>query len=382
VTPLAASAKSHTATPLSIRVSGSHLVNGANETIRLIGAGGFGTEYACIQGWGYTSTPLTTATVAALVSWHVNVARITLNEDCWLGVNGAPLYGTSSGYRSAITTFVSDLTRAGVYAIIDLHWSAPGSERPTDQMSMPDSHSLAFWTSVAATFKSNHAVLFDLFNEPFSPSQIWSGAPVVSWSCWRNGGCPVPITNQSQSWTKATPNFTAVGMEQLIKAVRATGARQPLLVGGLSYANDLSGFLANEPTDTLHPPQIVASFHNYQGETCQSASCWNSVIWPIAKIIPVITGEFGEGNYCTYPPALPASHTSFDTSYMTWADAHGVSYLAWGWFVNGTPPACTSSSSGGYSYGLLSTDAGAPVAPDGQLLKNHLVTLHKSNSLL
>jgi endoglucanase len=380
--PISATASTNSSTPLSIRVVGAHLVNSADQTVRLVGVGGLGTEYACVQGWGYTSTPLDAATVRTLASWHVNVARVTLNEDCWLGINGAPSYGTRTGYREAVESFVTALNHAGIYAIIDLHWSAPGSESAVDQMAMPDSHSLAFWSSVATIFKTNHAVLFDLFNEPFSPSQIWSGAPVVTWNCWRLGGCPVPVTNQSQRWTTTTPTYKAVGMQQLVDVVRATGANQPLMLGGLSYANDLSGFLDHEPTDPLRPAQLVASFHNYSGQSCQFVSCWNDVIAPLAKKVPVVTGEFGEGNYCSYPPALPASRTSFDRSYMQWADEHDVSYLAWGWFVNGTPPPCGSSAAGSSSYGLISSDAGAPVAPDGQLLKSHLAVLYASNRLL
>ena len=34
---------------------------------------------------------------------------------------------------------------------------------------MPDDHSVAFWTSVATAFAGNHAVVFDAFNEPYSP---------------------------------------------------------------------------------------------------------------------------------------------------------------------------------------------------------------------
>jgi hypothetical protein len=45
------------------------------------------------------------------------------------------------------------------------------------------------------------------------------------------------------------------------------------------------------------------------------------VIAPVAAKVPVVTGELGEYD-CT---------SSFIDSYMAWADAHGVSYLAWAW---------------------------------------------------
>ena len=55
---------------------------------------------------------------------------------------------------------------------------------------MPDmDHSPAFWTSVATAFKSNPAVVFDLFNEPFDPTDPRSGddgnaSDAVTWGCW------------------------------------------------------------------------------------------------------------------------------------------------------------------------------------------------------
>ena len=42
--------------------------------------------------------------------------------------------------------------------------------------------------------------------------------------------------------------FTVAGMTSLVAAVRATGAKQPLLLGGLNYSNDLTGWLAHAPT--------------------------------------------------------------------------------------------------------------------------------------
>src|SRR5205814_3492846 len=65
----------------------------------------------------------------------------------------------------------SDLLHdAGLYAIVDLHWSAQGT-LPADgrtgqgrQMADRD-HAPAFWRSVASVFRSDPAVVFDLFNE-------------------------------------------------------------------------------------------------------------------------------------------------------------------------------------------------------------------------
>lgn len=325
----------HAGTPLSIAVSGNHFVNGAGATVRLLGVNVPSTEYACDQGWGYSAQPRTLATAQAIASWHANAVRVPLNEDCWLGLNGEPSGGTdtAAGYQQAIETWVADLNAAGLYAILDLHWSAPGTDNADGQRPMPDDHSVAFWTSVSTAFAGNHAVVFDAFNEPYSPAANGNSSLAVSWSCWLDGGCLLPVANQDDPINDAD-TYTAVGMQAIVDAIRATGSAQPILLGGLSYANDLSGWLAHEPVDPDH--QLAASFHNYYGEACDTTSCWESTIASLSTHVPVVTGEFDQGYDCAGSPTSPDALSTFDTTFMNWADADGVSYLAWGWWVLGT----------------------------------------------
>src|SRR3989440_4445789 len=134
--------------PLSISVSGNHLINGSGQTIRLLGVNRSGTEYACIQGWGLFDGPSDATSVAAMAAWHINTVRVPLNEDCWLNINGVnPSYGGAT-YRSAIQSYANLLHQYGLYAILDLHWNAPGTAMATGQQVMPDAdHALPSWTS-------------------------------------------------------------------------------------------------------------------------------------------------------------------------------------------------------------------------------------------
>jgi len=343
------------ATPLSISVTGNHFVNGAGQPVRLLGVDRPGTEYACEQGWGYSSGALDSADAAAIESWNANAVRIPLNEDCWLGINGQPSGGlTWSAYRRTVVDYVDDLNRDGIYAILDLHWSAPGLVVANGQRAMPDPHSPVLWKSVATTFKSNHAVVFDAFNEPYSPAADGYSAYPVSWSCWRSGGCTVPDAADGTAPVTGQ-TYTAVGMQSLVSAIRATGATQPIMLGGLAYANDLTGWLANEPTDPDH--QLSASAHVYNGEACSAVSCWNAELAPVAASVPLVTGEFDESD-CS---------AGFDDSYMKWADAHGISYLAWGWFVLSSQP-CSAMY-------LVTDSSGAPASPNGVAVRAHLKSL-------
>ena len=367
----------HAGTPLSIAVSGNHFVNGSGATVRLLGVNVPSTEYACDEGWGYSSQPRTLATAEAIASWHADAVRVPLNEDCWLGLNGEPSGSEagagSAGYRQAIETWVGDLNAAGLYAIVDLHWSAPGTNDADGQRPMPDDHSVAFWTSVADAFAGNHAVVFDAFNEPYSPAGNGNSTLAVSWSCWLDGGCPLPVANQDDPINDAD-TYTAVGMQAVVNAIRATGSTQPILLGGLSYANNLSGWLAHEPSDPDH--QLAASFHNYYGEACDTTSCWQSTIAPVAAHVPVVTGEFDQGYDCAGSPTSPAALATFDTTFMNWADADGVSYLAWGWWVLGTTStSCSALGDPGDNYDLISNYNGTAASPDGTNLDAHLAAL-------
>src|SRR3989442_3441625 len=156
---MAAPSPGFAAAPLSISVSGNHLINGSGQTIRLLGVNRSGTEYACIQGWGLFDGPSDATSVAAMAAWHIDAVRIPLNEDCWLNINGVnPSYG-GAAYQSAIQSYLKPLHQYGPYGNVDLHWKAPGITKATGQQGMPDAdHAPAFWTSVANGFQSDPAV--------------------------------------------------------------------------------------------------------------------------------------------------------------------------------------------------------------------------------
>jgi endoglucanase len=367
------------AVPLAIAVEGNHFVNGSGQIVRLLGVNHASFEYACEEGWGYNDGHMDAADAAAIASWHATAVRVPLNEDCWLGINGQPNSSqganpplTVAGYRKAVEDYVSAVNAAGLYVILDLHWTGPGTKVADGQRPMPDDHSGAFWTSLASTFKDNPAVVFDAFNEAYSPAAINDPGYPVTWDCWRNGtandDCLLPASNAGEPPDNNTL-YRPVGMQYLVDQIRATGAMQPILLGGLTFANDLSGWLANEPSDPDH--QLAASYHGYQGEPCGTQSCWDTTIAPVAAQVPVVTGEFGEDDFdnATCTTRTPST---FDTDYMNWADEHGVSYLAWGWEAL-SPQAI--SQQGCRAYYLTSNPGGTPAAPNGTALHDHLAAL-------
>ncbi len=333
----------------SVRVDGNHLVNAAGQTVRLLGVDRSGSEYMCLGGSAVFSGPTDDAAVRAMAGWDIDAVRVPLNEDCWLGINGVAPAVSGAAYDKAIERYVHTLEAFGLIVILDLHWAAPGSYLADSQWPMADAdHAPAFWSSVATAFKGDHGVVFDLFNEPY----------ITSWSCWRNG-CR---TSYSDNGTEVA--YRTAGMQQLVDAIRSTGATQPLMLGGLDWASDDSGWLAHEPSDP--DGQLVASFHTYNFSGCNTLSCWNRTIAPLAQHVPVVTGEIGE-NDCAH---------GYIDSYMRWADNAGVSYLGWAWDSTG-PPSYWNCSSG---PALITNYKGAPTAY-GVGLKIHLAQLAAAGRL-
>ena len=225
--------------------------------------------------------------VKGLKSWaNLNAVRLPLNEDCWLGINGVPSNSSGAAYQAAYKAAVQTLTAANIAVLADLHWTAPGTGLATGQQALPDrDHAPQMWQGVAQTFKDNPLVIFELFNEPF-PGK--GSAKDDDWRCWANGTC----TGCSDI------NFPVADMARLIQSVRATGATNVILLGGMAWSNDLSKWLEYAPfaVDRLH--QTGAVWHactrtNESFCTCQPVA--ESARWWQMTSMPATTRRAGAG---------------------------------------------------------------------------------------
>ncbi|WP_395696062.1 cellulase family glycosylhydrolase [Nocardioides sp.] len=310
-------------------------------------------EYACAQGWGYSALDNITAAdpyateARTIASWGANTVRLPLNQDCWLGTRGAPVSDqyeerTVSGYRSEVAKFVSALNDRGLVVILDLHSRKRIGQPEFGNLAMPDSESLAFWNSVATQYADNPSVMFDAFNEPYSRYNA-SGTRYLfdlTWRCWRDGGCRAPAEDdQTASYGRVT--YVVQGMASVVSTIRQAGAEQPILLGGLDYANDLSQWRDFAPDDD----QLVAAVHSYDFKACADETCWDDVLGDLADTVPVVTSELG------------AEHPEdgYVERYLTWADRHGIGVLFWVWADHPSDPMALVSSERGRptSYGLL-----------------------------
>jgi endoglucanase len=333
-------------------VSDNHLVDVRGQRVVLHGVDRSASEYACVgtngsNGWLRRLRRAEGPGVGhRMKTWDINAVRVPLNEACWNGDSYVKKKYCGTSYRKAIEEFVGLLNRNGLVVILDLHWTDgdyphPGARRGPCARSpcrtAPSRcRSGGRWRPRSRTTTRSSATCSTsrLASRGVNPNSA------EAWHCWRYGGHCTGIS------------YSVAGMQTLVDTVRATGAKNVIMLGGLAYSSDLSEWLRYEPTDRDH--NLAASWHAYNFGGCHVSSCWNGQVAPVLKKVPLIAGEIGE-NDCADDYIDPL---------MTWLDARSASYLAWAWnadFGCGTGPGLITSYNGtptafgtGYRAHLLS----------------------------
>jgi hypothetical protein len=210
------------------------------------------------------------------------------------------------------------------------------------QSQMADAdNSLPFWTSIASQFKNNPAVMFELFNEPYFDLDFTGN----EWSTMMQGTggsfSGYPATSNSSNYQNVTQNWAVASYQQMINAVRATGATNVVLVGAMQYTQDLSSWLTYRPSDPQG--QMAATWHAYPTYSYNwenpctgndlyctpnfSPQIFTEVQNILAAGFPVIATETGDQDSSgTVGSPLVSTVTAF-------ADQNGVSVLGWTWDV-------------------------------------------------
>ena len=265
--------------------------------------------------WSATGDHLSLGDYQNMKSWRANIIRLSLNEVYWLR--------NSSSYQATVDQQVQWATGLGMDIILDLHWSDGGNiNNQTKQYAMADQDSVTFWQQVAAKYKNNPHVLFELYNEP----QLSTSTCNI----WRNGG--------------SVSGFTAVGMQQLYDTVRSAGANNLVVIGGINWAFDLTCVKNYRVTGT----NIVYNTHPYDFSGKNTTADWDNAFGWLTASDPVMMTEFGDYN---------CSGTLY-TNLLSYASSHNISWTGWAWYP------------GGCGFPALINDwSGTPNGP-GAIVKN------------
>ncbi len=259
--------------PLELRVKKTQIVNVRDEPIRLRGV-----NTACLEWTSDGEGHIVETVKTAINDWHVNVIRLPLNQDRWFG-KAREQKDEGQAYRKLVDTVVRLCAQADCYVMLDLHWSDAGEwGKQIGQHVMPDQNSAEFWKSCATAYKNHPAVIFDLYNEPHD----------VTWNVWRSGG---EVTEKAAR-RNPEKTFQAVGMQTLLDTIRATGAKNVIIAGGLDWAYDMSGFLEGKRLADPTGNGVIYANHAYpfKGDTVER---WLAKMEKVTKEVPVIVSEFG-----------------------------------------------------------------------------------------
>jgi hypothetical protein len=334
------------------------------------------------------------------------IARIPLNSAAWLGLTVAqPTSGSNSAtwrtpgaadgngkYKADVIQAVGQLQSLGWYVLLDLHWCAPqitlsnGTTNYLASNSQPGfadyQTGIPFWESLAATFGTqatpqtttvngasftlnNSAILFDLFNEPYMDSDgsmgtyttgpNGTGTTLNGQQLMLSGGY-VQHYKQQNGYLFQNQYWQLAGFQQMLDAIRATGAQNICLISSGDFSSNLYEFPNYFPTDTLNPPQLVSGWHaycnggnpytsgpayTYPSEGQYSSDNTNKCMIPASKIlaagVPIIIGEDynDSGTSCT----TGAPHYNW---MHQWCDMNNVSHIKW-----------TAEPGGTYSQGII-----------------------------
>jgi aryl-phospho-beta-D-glucosidase BglC (GH1 family) len=251
----------------------------------------------------------------AITDWKANCIRLPVSTKFW---NGVGPYQNDGGlqYRQTIDDAINLCATHGVYFVLDLH----------EYRAATAAHA-AFWTEAAAKYKDHPAVIFELLNEPHD----------IPWEVWQNGG---DVTDkpkggdalaENNAKLKKTPS---IGMQGLLNAIRATGAKNMVIVGGLDWGYDLSGILKGHGLKDDGGNGIVYSSHVYPWK-----SDWQGKFLALADKYPLFIGEVGaeQERLSFIPPERQEDPATWVPDMLGTIQKHRLHWTAWSFHPKASP---------------------------------------------
>lgn len=235
------------------------------------------------SGLEYSRDPIPEADFENIINgWHANIVRIPFNQE-WILADPTNL-----------DLAIDHASRRGAYVLLDLQWLDNRTPRgytnpnePNYVPALPNTGSVELWRMLAARYKDNPAVLFDIFNEPHDP--LPGDDPAL----------PAKVTIDEWSpWALS-----------LVDAIRSEHPAALIFVPGLDWAYDLSDM----PIEGLEG--VVYSTHVYEVKGPR----WNHYFGALSRNFPVFAGEWG------------GDDVGWGRRLATYLENHGIGWTAWSW---------------------------------------------------
>ena len=121
-------------------------------------------------------------------------------------------------------------------------------------------------------------------------------------------------------------------MQKLLDTVRATGAKNVVVAGGLDWAYDMSGFLSGHDLKDPSGNGVIYANHCYDNKR-QSVYTWIANMEKAAAKVPVIVSEFG-GNS---GPSREVPADNWLLHVMQALEDHHWAWVAWDLHTSARP---------------------------------------------
>lgn len=169
---------------------------------------------------------------------------------------GSPLYSTS--YIDSLMSAVKLARANGFTVALSVQDQPPSGEAQNQGRPLPDAATVGIWQRLAPKFASDTGVMYELFNEPFK------SATPEGWALWQ------------------------ASMQPVIDAIRATGARNVIIVEGLAMGHRLD----NAPALHDSANQLAYGIHPYFWKAYNTTRAWDHYFGDFAQNHVVISTEW------------------------------------------------------------------------------------------
>jgi len=235
--------------------------------------------------WDYAGFGITREDFQRMKKWKANAVRLAVKDTLWKGASTGAAVGDGMAYQRNVKRAVSWILQQGMDAILDLHYVA----------GTPTAEHAAFWDQVSKDpFFKDGRIIFELYNEPT--------ADFASLRAW---------------------------MQSTAQTIRANGATNLLLIGGVDYSYDISGYASN-PITGQGALAYVTHPYTFKTTPGDDAAFLNP-----AKTLPVVATEFGDANVEGFRNIPPTQcDGALYSNYLTKFETAGMSWTAWAWIVD------------------------------------------------
>lgn len=325
-----------------LATNGRHIVSTTTgEAVRLCGVNRSGLEYveprapsassasvasvtsitsdgsAFLDGAGIAEDEI--ATIARL--WGARILRLPFNQEFVLRGRRTQ---SGAAYLDALDRVIAWAAAHGCYTLLDLQWLdadrvfGMNADFSFNRVApLPDAGSVEVWRILAARYRDEPAVLFDLFNEPHDPLPDDDHSLI--------GVCA--------DGTLATLPGRRVRMREwqpwarlLIATIRDVHPSALIFVSGVRWAYDLRGMPLVDPAGAPLP-NIVYSTHVYVSSRTallrfgSLEQDWDRAFGRLAEHVPVFVGEWGGTD----------EHLDWGARLRRYLDAREIGWTAWSW---------------------------------------------------